>query len=57
MAPRACSGVTEADVLIVGGGPAGASTAYALARHGVNVLVIDRERFPREKFCAEYLIP
>jgi geranylgeranyl reductase family protein len=49
--------VTAADVIVVGGGPAGASTAFALARAGVNVLVIDRERFPRDKPCAEYLSP
>jgi menaquinone-9 beta-reductase len=49
--------VSDADVIVVGGGPAGASTAFALARAGVNVLVIDRERFPRDKACAEYLSP
>ena len=49
--------MSDADVIVVGGGPAGASTAFALARSGVNVLVIDRERFPRDKACAEYLSP
>jgi menaquinone-9 beta-reductase len=49
--------VTDLDVLIVGGGPAGASTAFALATAGAKVLVIDRERFPRDKPCAEYLSP
>jgi menaquinone-9 beta-reductase len=49
--------VSEADVIIVGGGPAGASTAFALAMAGVNVTVVDRERFPRDKPCAEYLSP
>ena len=47
----------DADVIVVGGGPAGASTAFFLARAGVNVLVLDRARFPRDKACAEYLSP
>ena len=47
----------EADVIVVGGGPAGASTACVLAREGIDVLVLDRARFPRDKVCAEYLSP
>ncbi len=42
---------------MVGGGPAGTSTAVALARAGVGVMVVDRARFPRPKPCAEYLSP
>ncbi|HJR68102.1 MAG TPA: geranylgeranyl reductase family protein [Gemmatimonadaceae bacterium] len=49
--------MNDADVLVIGGGPAGASTAFALATAGVKVLVVDRERFPRDKPCAEYLSP
>jgi menaquinone-9 beta-reductase len=47
----------NADVLIVGGGPAGSSLAVALARRGVGVALVDRARFPRPKPCAEYLSP
>jgi menaquinone-9 beta-reductase len=51
------SGSLDAEVIVVGGGPAGASTAHALARDGVDVLVLDRAKFPRDKVCAEYLSP
>jgi flavin-dependent dehydrogenase len=47
----------DAEVIVVGGGPAGASTAHALAKEGVDVLVVDRAKFPRDKICAEYLSP
>jgi len=44
-------------VLVIGGGPAGASTALRAARAGLDVLLVDRAVFPREKACAEYLSP
>ncbi|HEX9123694.1 MAG TPA: geranylgeranyl reductase family protein [Actinomycetota bacterium] len=47
----------EADVLIVGAGPGGSTTAYHLARHGLNVVVAERSRFPREKVCGDGLTP
>jgi geranylgeranyl reductase family protein len=47
----------DADVIVVGGGPAGAATAYWLNRRGLDVLLLDRARFPREKACGEYLSP
>src|SRR6202021_4057675 len=47
----------DAEVIVVGGGPAGAATAWGLARAGIDVLVLDRARFPRDKPCAEYLSP
>lgn len=47
----------RAEVVIVGGGPAGSSLGYALARAGADVLLLDRARFPRPKPCAEYLSP
>lgn len=42
----------DAQVLIVGGGPAGAAAAYDLACAGLDVLVLERARFPRAKPCA-----
>ena len=45
------------DVAIVGAGPAGSATAIHLAREGLRVVVVDREVFPRDKPCAEYLSP
>ena len=50
-------GGAGAPVIVVGGGPAGAATAWALAREGVEVLVLDRARFPRDKPCSEYMSP
>lgn len=46
-----------AQAIVVGGGPGGASTAWQLAALGVDVLVLDRARFPRDKTCAECLSP
>jgi menaquinone-9 beta-reductase len=45
------------DVLVVGGGPAGASAAYWTARAGHRVLVIEREQFPRDRPCGDALTP
>ena len=47
----------RAQVVVVGAGPAGAATAWYLARAGVDVLVLDRARFPRDKPCSEYMSP
>jgi len=47
----------DADVIVAGGGPAGAATAALLAERGVDVLLLDRASFPREKACAEFLSP
>ena len=43
--------------IVVGGGPAGAATAWALASQGLDVVVVDKAHFPRDKPCAEYLSP
>jgi geranylgeranyl reductase family protein len=40
------------DVVIVGAGPAGATAGMVLAKKGMNVLVLERETFPRDKLCA-----
>ena len=47
----------RADVVVVGGGPAGSTTAWSLARNGAEVVVLDRAHFPRSKACAEFLSP
>ncbi len=45
------------DVVVVGAGPAGATTARGLARRGLRVLLVDRARFPRSKVCGCCLNP
>ncbi|MBV9619941.1 MAG: NAD(P)/FAD-dependent oxidoreductase [Gammaproteobacteria bacterium] len=45
------------EVLIVGGGPAGSSAAARLRAAGRDVLLLDRERFPRHKLCAGWITP
>lgn len=45
------------DVLIVGAGPAGSTAAYYLARSGINVTVLEKTAFPREKVCGDGLTP
>jgi geranylgeranyl reductase family protein len=46
-----------ADVIVVGAGPAGATTAYHLARAGLDVLLLEKSAFPREKVCGDGLTP
>jgi geranylgeranyl reductase family protein len=47
----------EADVIVVGAGPAGSSVAYHLASAGLDVLVLEKTNFPREKVCGDGLTP
>jgi menaquinone-9 beta-reductase len=47
----------ETDVLIVGAGPGGSTAAYHLARHGIDVTLLDKASFPREKVCGDGLTP
>ncbi|MEV7285558.1 geranylgeranyl reductase family protein [Streptomyces sp. NPDC093252] len=46
-----------ADVIVVGAGPAGSTTAYHLARAGLDVLLLEKTAFPREKVCGDGLTP
>jgi menaquinone-9 beta-reductase len=48
---------SSTDVLVIGGGPAGASAAYWLARFGHEVTIVERKTFPREKTCGDGLTP
>ena len=57
MSPVSAVRSRRAQVVIVGGGPAGAASAYFLARAGVDVMILDRARFPRDKPCSEYMSP
>lgn len=45
------------DVLIVGGGPAGSSCAWSLRKAGLDVIVMDKAIFPRDKTCAGWITP
>lgn len=47
----------QADVLVVGAGPAGSASAAFLAQGGARVIVVDRGAFPRDKACSEYMSP
>jgi geranylgeranyl reductase family protein len=47
----------RSDAVVVGAGPAGAATAIFLAEQGLQVVLVDRARFPRDKVCGEYLSP
>ena len=47
----------RAQVIVVGAGPAGAATAYHLANHGIDVLLLEKSSFPRDKICGDGLTP
>jgi menaquinone-9 beta-reductase len=47
----------RSDVVVVGAGPAGSSAAYWLARAGLDVAVLEKAVFPREKVCGDGLTP
>jgi geranylgeranyl reductase family protein len=50
-------GGESCEVLIVGGGPAGSTCARALKQAGVDVVVLDKQQFPRDKTCAGWITP
>lgn len=45
------------DVLIIGGGPAGSSLAWALRKSGMDIAIMDKAEFPRQKVCAGWVTP
>jgi geranylgeranyl reductase family protein len=47
----------KTDVLVVGAGPAGSAAATWAARQGLEVTIIDKEKFPRDKPCGDGLTP
>jgi menaquinone-9 beta-reductase len=47
----------DADVIVVGAGPAGATAAHYLAQSGLDVLLLEKASFPREKVCGDGLTP
>ncbi len=45
------------DLIVIGGGPAGAAAAITAARQGARVLLLERGRYPRHKVCGEFVSP
>jgi geranylgeranyl reductase family protein len=48
---------SDADVIVVGAGPGGSAAAHALAHAGLDVLLLEKSAFPREKVCGDGLTP
>ncbi len=45
------------DLIVVGAGPAGSACAITAARAGAKVLLLEKDRFPRQKVCGEFVSP
>lgn len=45
------------DVVVIGGGPAGSTAAYYLAKSGISVLILEKDVFPRDKICGDQIQP
>lgn len=48
---------TSADVIVVGAGPGGAAAAHYLAQRGLEVVLLEKATFPRDKICGDGLTP
>jgi geranylgeranyl reductase family protein len=57
MSEHASTAERQADVIVVGAGPAGSTAAYHLANAGLDVLLLEKTAFPREKVCGDGLTP
>ena len=57
MTQPASTSLWDADVIVVGAGPAGSAAAAKLARLGRRVLLLEAKRFPRDKVCGDVLLP
>ncbi|HOF63340.1 MAG TPA: FAD-dependent oxidoreductase, partial [Dermatophilaceae bacterium] len=55
--PAAASRAETADVVVVGAGPGGSATAAYLAGHGLDVVLLEKATFPRDKICGDGLTP
>jgi len=48
---------TQYDLIVMGAGPAGSACAITAARAGAKVLLLEKDRFPRQKVCGEFVSP
>lgn len=55
LSPVSDAAAVDVDVIVVGAGPGGTTTALYLARAGIRTLLVDKETFPRDKACGDLL--